>query len=79
MASTREVKNPPKERCPERGNKFVRNLRGRGFRRHLDRLPKHSPATGHAGALLRVGERDIDPEKNVGCLGSYSEWPARRL
>jgi hypothetical protein len=49
MASTMEVENEPFERCPECGSKFARDWKNRGFRRHLERLPKYPPAKGLCG------------------------------
>lgn len=45
MASTREVEQQLDELCPDCGSRFARDLKGSGFRRHLDALPKRDRKT----------------------------------
>lgn len=65
MASTRKVDQLLNERCPECGSRFAQDRTGRGFRRHLERLPKHKAA----GEIVR--DNDGNP---VMCGGSGQSW-----
>jgi hypothetical protein len=40
MASNREIDQLLDEQCPECGSGFAKDRAGRGFRRHLKKLPK---------------------------------------
>ncbi len=65
MASTQEVEQLPEERCPDCGSRFARDLKGIGYRRHLERLPKRD-ATG-------VIRRDAQGNP-VMCGGTGKSW-----
>ena len=65
MASTQNVELLPDERCPECGSGFARDLKGIGYRRHLESLPKRDAA----GVIVR------DEEGNpVLCGGTRNAW-----
>lgn len=65
MASTSEVQDLPDERCPDCGSGFARDLKGIGYRRHLERLPKRDSR----GRIIR------DAEGNpVMCGGTSRCW-----
>jgi len=65
MAATREVEHLPDERCPECGSGFAQDLINRGFRRHLERLPKRHPD----GTVV------VDAQGNpVICGGTEDSW-----
>ena len=65
MAATRSVEQLPDERCPDCGSGFARDLKGIGYRRHLERLPKRNAA----GAIVR------DAQGNpVMCGGTRNTW-----
>ncbi len=60
MAATREVEQQPGERCPECGSGFAQDLTNKGFRRHLEKLPKRGPRgaillDNHGNRLMRGG------------------------
>ena len=64
MAATREVEALPGERCPDCGSAFARDLKGTGYRRHLEALPKR-----RNGVILR------DAQGNpVICGGTRNSW-----
>jgi hypothetical protein len=66
MASTREVDQLPDERCPDCGSRFARDLKGTGFRWHLDALAKRNRNTQ---------EIITDDEgKRVYCGGTSKSW-----
>lgn len=66
MASTDIVATLPNELCPDCGSPFARDLKGRGFRRHLERRPKKDPITG----LIRTGADG----KPMICGGTSLSW-----
>ena len=65
MAATNNVERLPGERCPDCGGGFARDLKGIGYRRHLEALPKRDAA----GAVVR------DEHGNpVICGGTPRTW-----
>jgi hypothetical protein len=67
MASTQEVERLPDERCPECGSGFAKDLAGRGFRRHLKKLPKRDAS--------KKKKIILDDEGNpVMCGGTKRSW-----
>lgn len=65
MASTQEVEQLPDERCPDCGSGFARDLKGIGYRRHLERLPKRDAD----GAIVH------DAQGNpIMCGGTGRRW-----
>jgi hypothetical protein len=64
MAATRNVERLPDERCPDCGSGFARDLKGIGYRRHLERLPKRN-----AAGIVR------DAQGNpIMCGGTRNTW-----
>jgi hypothetical protein len=45
MASNQEIDQLVDEKCPDCGSGFAQDMTGRGFRRHLKKLPKCDPRT----------------------------------
>ena len=65
MAATNNVERLPRERCPDCGGGFARDLKGIGYRRHLVALPKRDAA----GAIV------LDEQGNpVVCGGTSQTW-----
>jgi len=63
MASNQEIDQLPDEKCPDCGSGFAQDMTGRGFRRHLEKLPKRDPRTGEplrdeSGNLILCGGTD---------------------
>jgi hypothetical protein len=65
MAATRNVQQLPDECCPDCGGGFARDLKGIGYRRHLQALPKRDAA----GRMIR--DRQGNP---VMCGGTHNTW-----
>ena len=65
MAATSEVDVLPGGLCPECGSGFARDLKGRGYRRHLEKRPKRDTR----------GNYRRDKNGNVVmCGGTLSSW-----
>ena len=65
MAATAEVEQLRGGRCPECGSGFARDLAGRGYRRHLEKLPKRRSD----GTILTDAHGDP-----VMCGGTKESW-----
>lgn len=65
MAATNNVDNLPSELCPDCGGGFARDLKGIGYRRHLEALPKRDAE----GAVIRDGQGNP-----VICGGTPNTW-----
>jgi len=66
MASNREIDQLRDEQCPDCGSGFASDHAGRGYRRHLEKLPKRDRQTG---AVLK------DEQGNpIMCGGSDRSW-----
>jgi hypothetical protein len=66
MASNQEIGQLPDERCPQCGSRFARDLAGRGFRRHLKKLPQLDSKT-------RKPSKDADGNL-IMCGGTSKSW-----
>ena len=65
MATTSKVDALPDGICPECGSGFAQDRKGRGFRRHLEKLPKRD----------KNGNVLCDENgKVVMCGGTLSSW-----
>jgi hypothetical protein len=62
MASNLEIDQLPDEQCPECGSGFAKDRAGRGFRRHLKKLPKldkhRKPIPDGNGGFIMCGGTD---------------------
>ena len=65
MATTSKVDALPDGLCPECGSGFARDLKGRGYRRHLKKLPKRDKR----GRVLRNKNG-----KEIMCGGTPESW-----
>ena len=65
MAATSEVDALPGESCPCCRGGFARDLKGRGYRRHLKKLPKRDKR----GRVLRDKNG-----KEIMCGGTPESW-----
>ena len=65
MASTREIEQLSDERCPDCGSPFARDLQGKGYRRHLEALPKRDRTSWR---IIKVNG------KPVMCGGTANSW-----
>lgn len=65
MAATREVEQQSRERCPECRSGFAQDLAKKGFRRHLEKLPKRSSG----GAIPTDNQGNT-----VMCGGTNESW-----
>lgn len=66
MAATNDVEQLRDERCPDCGSRFARDLKRRGYRRHLEALPKRNRTTGE--------EIVDDTGHKTYCGGSSNSW-----
>jgi hypothetical protein len=66
MASNHEIDQQLDELCPDCGSAFAEDKLGRGFRRHLEQLPKRDRISG---AVLK----DADG-KPILCGGTSRSW-----
>jgi hypothetical protein len=66
MASNHEIEQQPDEQCPDCGSAFAEDKLDRGFRRHLEQLPKRDRITG---AVLKDEQGNL-----IMCGGTNNSW-----